>query len=74
MSNNGRELNFKIFNVKTSNLKVPKKTILLKENKLYIGTNTNALELLEIQLEGKKRMNANDFLQGNKNIDQYIVL
>jgi methionyl-tRNA formyltransferase len=30
--------------------------------------------LLEIQLEGKKRMNANDFLQGNKNIDQYIVL
>jgi methionyl-tRNA formyltransferase len=74
LSNNGRKLNFKIFNVKTSNLKVPKKTILLKEDKLYIGTNTNALELLEIQLEGKKRMNANDFLQGNKNIDQYIVL
>lgn len=74
LSNNGRKLNFKIFNVKTSNLKVPKKTILLKENKLYIGTNSNALELLEIQLEGKKRMNANDFLQGNKNIDQYIVL
>jgi methionyl-tRNA formyltransferase len=74
LSNNGRKLNFKIFNVKTSNLKVPKKTILLKENKLYIGTNTNALELLEIQLEGKKRLNANNFLQGNKNIDQYIVL
>ena len=74
LSNNSRELNFKIFNVKTRNLKVPKKTILLKENKLYIGTNTNALELLEIQLEGKKKMNANDFLQGNKKIDQYIVL
>jgi methionyl-tRNA formyltransferase len=74
LSNNGRKLNFKIFNVKTSNLKVPKKTILLKENRLYIGTNTNALELLEIQLEGKKRLNANNFLQGNKNIDQYIVL
>ena len=55
LSINSRELNFKIFNVKTSNLKVPKKTILLKENKLYIGTNTNALELLEIQLEGKKK-------------------
>ena len=74
LSNNSRELNFKIFNVKTSNLKVPKKTILLKENKLYIGTKTNALELLEIQLEGKKKMNANDFLQGNKNINQYILL
>jgi methionyl-tRNA formyltransferase len=74
LSNNGRELNFKIFNVKTSNLKVPKKTILLKEDKLYIGTNTNALELLEIQLEGKKKMHANDFIKGNKNIDQYILL
>ena len=66
--------NFKIFNVKTSNLKVPKKTILLKKNKLYIGTNTNALELLEIQLEGKKKIHANDFIQGNKNIDQFILL
>ncbi|MDC0520772.1 methylmalonyl-CoA mutase family protein, partial [Flavobacteriales bacterium] len=74
LSNNGRELNFKIFNVRTSNLKVPKKTILLKENKLYIGTNTNALELLEIQLEGKKKMHANDFIKGNKNIDQSILL
>ena len=74
LSNNGRELNFKIFNVKTSNLKVPKKTILLKEDKLYIGTNTNALELLEIQLEGKKKMHANDFIKGNKNIDQFIIL
>ena len=74
LSNNGRELNFNIFNVRTSNLKVPKKTILLKENKLYIGTNTNALELLEIQLEGKKKMHANDFIKGNKNIDQSILL
>lgn len=74
LSKNGRELNFKIFNVRTSNLKVPKKTILLKENKLYIGTNTNALELLEIQLEGKKKMHANDFVKGNKNIDQSILL
>ena len=74
LSNDSRELNFKIFNVKTSNFKVPKKTILLKENKLYVGTNTNALELLEIQLEGKKKMHANDFIKGNKNIDQYVLL
>ena len=65
---------FKIFNVKTSNLKVPKKTILLKENKLYVGTKNNALELLEIQLEGKKKMHANDFIKGNKNIDQSTLL
>jgi len=74
LSNDGREFNFKIYKVKTSNLKAPEKTILLKENKLYIGTHTNALELLEIQLEGKKKMHANDFIKGNKNIDQFILL
>ena len=74
LSNDDRKLNFKIYKVKTSNLKAPEKTILLKENKLYIGTNTNALELLEIQLEGKKKMHANDFIKGNKNIDQSILL
>ena len=74
LSNDDRKLNFKIYKVKTSNLKAPEKTILLKENKLYIGTKTNALELLEIQLEGKKKMHAKDFIKGNKNIDQFILL
>ena len=71
--NKGRQLNFKVFKVRTSNLKVPKKTILLKDNKIYIGTNSKALELLEIQLEGKKKMHANDFIQGNKNIEQFVI-
>ena len=74
LSNNGRQLNFKIFKVQTSNIKTNEKLISVQENKLYIGTNTNALELLEIQLEGKKRMNANEFIKGNKNIDQFIIL
>lgn len=71
--NRGKQLNFKVFKVRTSNLKVPKKTILLKDNKIYIGTNSKALELLEIQLEGKKKMHANDFIQGNKNIEQFVI-
>ena len=74
LSNNGRQLNFKIFKVQTSNIKTNEKVISVQENKLYIGTNTNALELLEIQLEGKKRMIANEFIKGNKNIDQFIIL
>ena len=74
LSNNGRQLNFKVYKVKRSNLKAPEKTILLKENKLYIGTNTKALELLEIQLEGKKKMHSNEFIKGNKNIDKFIIL
>tara|TARA_B100000767_G_scaffold115926_1_gene110608 strand:- start:65 stop:997 length:933 start_codon:yes stop_codon:yes gene_type:complete len=74
LSKSGRELNFKVFKVKTSNLKAPKKTILIKENKLYIGTNTNALELVEIQLEGKKKMHAKEFIKGNQNINKFIIL
>lgn len=32
--------------------------------RLFIGTNTATLELLEVQMEGKKRMSAQDFLNG----------
>jgi len=74
ISNNGRQLNFKIFKVKLSNIKTSEKIISVQENKVYIGTSTNALELVEIQLEGKKKMHANEFIKGNKNIDQFIIL
>ena len=74
ISNNGRQLNFKIFKVKISNIKTSEKIISVQENKVYIGTSTNALELIEIQLEGKKKMHANEFIKGNKNIDQFIIL
>jgi methionyl-tRNA formyltransferase len=74
ISNNGRQLNFKIFKVKISNIKTSEKIISVQENKVYIGTSTNALELVEIQLEGKKKMHANEFIKGNKNIDQFIIL
>tara|TARA_B110000879_G_scaffold5912_1_gene7758 strand:+ start:1915 stop:2847 length:933 start_codon:yes stop_codon:yes gene_type:complete len=74
ISNNGRQLNFKIFKVKISNIKTSEKIISVQENKVYIGTSTNALELVEIQLEGKKKMHVNEFIKGNKNIDQFIIL
>ena len=47
-------LNFKIFNAKLSDQKVPEKNILIDDNKLFVGTKTNALELIEVQMEGKK--------------------
>ncbi len=37
-----------------------------KENRLLIGTGQEALEILELQLEGKKRLAAQDFLRGQK--------
>ena len=66
--------NFKIFNAKLSDQKVSEKNILIDDNKLFVGTKTNALELIEVQMEGKKKMMVNEFLNGNKNIKNYILL
>ncbi len=44
---------------------LPPAELRLRENRLLVGCGHNtSLELLEIQLEGKKRMSASDFLHG----------
>jgi len=40
-------------------------------SKLFVGTSTTALELLEIQPAGKNNMTAQDFLNGHPQIDNY---
>lgn len=40
--------------------------VLLTENRLVIGCGEGAIELLEVQLEGGKRLSAGDFLRGHK--------
>lgn len=40
---------------------------------LYIACSDEWLEILELQLSGKKRMTARDFLNGNRNIEDYKV-
>ena len=40
---------------------------------LYISADDALLEIVELQLAGKKRMAARDFLNGMKNIEQYRV-
>ncbi|PIX62092.1 methionyl-tRNA formyltransferase [Candidatus Uhrbacteria bacterium CG_4_9_14_0_2_um_filter_41_50] len=39
------------------------------DNKLFIGTASTALEILELQLEGKQKMNAKTFINGFSNIN-----
>lgn len=41
---------------------------------LYIAATDNWLEITELQMAGKKRMSAKDFLNGNKQIDEYRVV
>jgi len=47
--------------------------IFSEEGGLYIQTKKDALEILEIQLEGKKKLNSLDFLNGHKEILNSIL-
>ena len=38
----------------------------MTESRLFVGCRDSALELLEVQLEGKKRMPAKDFIHGHQ--------
>ena len=46
------------------NVKAEPGQIRIKDNALFIGTGEGTLEILELQMEGKKRMPAYDFLRG----------
>ena len=48
-------------------------TIMVENRHLYVATANNWIEIAELQLAGKNRMNASDFLNGNKNIENYCV-
>ena len=52
----------------------PIKKLVITDDKLFVGTNGNALELTEIQIEGKKRMKTNEFLKGYSSIVDYSIL
>ena len=49
-------------------------TFVVEKDKLYINTTDNLLELKTIQLSGKKRMEARDFVNGMRNIEQLKVI
>jgi len=59
----GKTLN--ITAAKPSEEEVTQAQLLVKDNRLFVGSgNATALELLEVQPEGKKRISARDFVHG----------
>jgi methionyl-tRNA formyltransferase len=59
----GKTLN--VTAAKPSEEALPEAQFLIKDNRLFVGCgNSTALELLEVQPEGKKRISARDFIQG----------
>jgi len=56
----------KIYRTKLSSIPVNEKpsVILVKDKKLFVNTNDYMIEILELKLEGKKRMSSTDFING----------
>ena len=71
----GKEEVLKIF--KTSRTEESSKeavgTIGVDKGRILVATTNNYLSIEELQLAGKRRMNAKDFLNGFKNLEQYIL-
>ena len=58
-----KNLRYKIFKAKEINLQGPAGEIL--DNNLTVGAGKNSIKILEIQKEGKKKLNVKNFLIGN---------
>jgi methionyl-tRNA formyltransferase len=56
----------KVFSASVVDLRGTPGNILRKDNELVIATADRALSLTEVQLEGKKRMTASEFLRGER--------
>ena len=65
---------FKIFSADISNEIIGLGILKIINNQLYIGCNNGSIRLIEVQIEGKKRMLAEDFIKGNIMINKYYTL
>ena len=76
MAHNGKKSMLKIFRTKKTEetSSEPAGSIITRKNTISIVTgNCQLLNILELQLAGKKRMSAQDFLNGMKNLELFKV-
>lgn len=75
VSSDGKETVLKIFETKKTNMSsnTPPGTLIVDGKELCVSTADGMLQIKELQLAGKKRMKATDFLNGIKDIEQYIL-
>ena len=71
----GKTVDLKIFKTTKTQKNVGMRPgmIVIYKGMLYITTADFLLQIDELQLAGKKRMSARDFLNGNKNFENYII-
>ena len=72
---NGKTVDLKIFKTTKTEKNVGMRpgTIVVYHGMLYITTGDYMLQIDELQMAGRERMRARDFLNGNKNIESYII-
>ena len=72
---NGKTVDLKIFKTTKTEKNVGMRpgTIVVYHGALYITTGDYMLQIDELQMAGRERMRARDFLNGNKNIENYII-
>jgi methionyl-tRNA formyltransferase len=54
----------KIYKCKADSQQAQPGQVIIKDNRLFVGCKSGSLEILELQAEGKKRMDAASFLRG----------
>lgn len=72
---NGKTVDLKIFKTTKTEKQLGMRpgTIVVYKGVLYITTGDYMLQIDELQMSGRERMKARDFLNGNKNIENYII-
>ena len=72
---NGKTVDLKIFKTTKTEKNVGMRpgTIVVYKGVLYITTGDFMLQIDELQLAGKSRMSSRDFLNGNKNFENYMI-
>ncbi len=72
---NGKTVDLKIFKTTKTEKQLGMRlgTIVVYKGVLYITTADYMLQIDELQMAGRERMKARDFLNGNKNIESYII-
>jgi len=74
VSPDGKETVLKLFKTRKTGLKGQGSgTISIDAKRLFVSADDELLELVELQLAGKKRMAAADFLNGMKQLENYSV-
>ncbi len=63
----------KLLNIKISDEKINPGEVLVLEERLIAGCGVNSIEVIELQLEGKKAMNPKTFINGNKDFGGSIL-